>query len=774
MSARADPDAVDRRATPALPEVVIVGTTPLAGTGIDTDKLPINIQSVTAADLSRSGTASLISAVDGGLGSVNINDNLDDPFQPDILFRGFKASPVLGTPQGLAVYQNGVRINEAFGDTLNWDLIPDIAVDRIDVLGANPVYGLNALGGAVVITMKDGFSFQGGSIEASGGAWGQRQGAFQYGANDGTFGVFLGGRLLSEDGWREFSPDSLKQLYGAGSFRGGGLRLDLTFSGASNELSGESPVPVQELAIRRSLVFTNPQHNTNRVNFLTLSGSYALGERWSLQANAYYRNFRQAVVNGNTTNYVECATPALAQYLCQADGATPLTSAAGQFLPDLSNGGAQYVGENDLESIRTAADGGSVQLTTKSPLWGHDNQLSIGASLDRDATSFLSSAELGTINSALQIAASGLFVNTPEGTPWSATPVSVRALNRYYGIFGTDTFDVSGAVAVTVSGRYNVATVDLQDQLGMALSGNNRYSHFNPALGITDKLTPHLTVYAGMSQGNRVPTAGEIECSDPAAPCLLPSGLSSDPPTLRQPVAQTWEIGIRGGMDSLAGVSGRLNWNAGLFRTDVRDDIYAVATSLSSGYFQNIGGTRRQGAELGLRFSDAWLNAFLNYAYVAATFRSQLLLPSPLNGGADANGDIEVRSGATLPGIPAHRVKAGMDVRAGAGWTVGVDVTCESPQYLRGDESNQMAALPGFAVVNLHATWRPTAHVEVFARIVNAFDRRYATFGALGDPTGVGAPGIPAAAATNDPGIDNRFESPAPPRSAFAGVRILL
>ena len=108
------------------------------------------------------------------MSSVNINDDLDDPFQPDILYRGFEASPVLGTPQGLAVYQNGVRINEAFGDTVNWDLFPDIAINQVELVSSSPLYGLNALGGAISVTMKNGFTYQGGELEVSGGSFGQR------------------------------------------------------------------------------------------------------------------------------------------------------------------------------------------------------------------------------------------------------------------------------------------------------------------------------------------------------------------------------------------------------------------------------------------------------------------------------------------------------------------------------------------------------------------------------------------------------------------------
>jgi iron complex outermembrane receptor protein len=756
----------------SIETVTVVGTTPLPGTGIDIDKVPGNVQTVTAADLTYEGSASATSALNDELGSININDNLDDPFQPDILFRGFEASPVLGTPEGLAVYQNGVRINEAFGDALNWDLIADIAVDRVTVVSANPVYGLNALGGAIIVNMKDGFTTDGGEIEGSGGSWGQRGVAAEYGVSSGPFGFYIAGRLLQEDGWREFSPDTLEQLYAALSYREHGLSLDLNFSGANNRLSGESPTPVQELAVSRSLIFTNPQSNADQLAFVTLDAGYEANSDLSLQGNVYLRVFRQDVVNGNTTGYTACTVAPHIGNMCQPDGTTPLTNSSGGYLPDISQGGTVPIGENDFETVQTTGVGGALQATETAALLGHDNQLSVGGSIDRATTEFQSSAELGTIDAALQVSYSGLFVDTPENMPWTATPVSLRAMNTYYGLFATDTFNITDDLAATASGRYNLAQIDLMDRLGSALSGNSRYQRFNPALGLTDKLTSNLTAYAGYSEGNRAPTPGEIECSNPTAPCLLPSSLSSDPPNLRQVVSRTWEAGLRGhfAVDEIG--PGQFTWNASLFRTDVDDDIYGVATSLSTGYFQNIGGTRRQGAELGLQYRDDRLTAFVDYSYVDATFESTFLLNSPQNAYANANGDIEVHPGDVLPGIPAHRIKAGADYRVLPSWSVGADVAYEGSQYFRGDESNQMGSLPSYTVVNLHSKYELTDNIELFVNVVNALNAKYATFGVLGDPTGVGAPGIPPGAVTNGPGVNNRFESPAAPVSAFGGVRI--
>ena len=665
-----------------------------------------------------------------------------------------------------------MRINEAFGDTVNWDLIPDIAIERVDVVGSNPVYGLNALGGAMVLTMKNGFNDQGGILEASGGSWGQLQGAAQYGVNDDRWGFYAAGRVLKEDGWREFSPDSIKQMYVDVGYRQNRLAFDWSVTGADNALSGESPAPVQELAVHRSLVFTSPQENDNRVLFSALNASYAAGDTLSIQGNGYYREFRQSVINGNTTDYTSCTTTSDAGSLCQADGATPLTNNAGALIPDISRGGSSYIGENDFESIRTIGTGGSLQATSTAPLFGHENHLASAVSIDRDSTDFRSWSELGAINADLQVAYSGQYVNTPENTPWAATPVALYASNHYYGFLASDTLTASDALALTISGRYNVVSVDLADQLGTALTGKNRYQRFNPAVGVTQKFASHVTGYVGYAEGNRVPTAGEIECSDPAKPCLLPSSLSSDPPTLRQVVARTWEAGLRGKSASSNGPTRESNWNAGLFRTDVKDDIYGVATSLSSGYFQNIGGTRRQGVELGLHYQQQRCSVFLNYSYVAATFQSTLLLPSPQNSFADAQGNIHVRPGDYLPGIPTHRVKLGADLRITPSWLVGGDAQFVSPQYLGGDESNQMPTLSSYAVINVHSSYEINERVQVYAHIVNLTNRQHSTFGELGDPTGIGVPGVPADADRNDPRVDNRFLSPASPISVYAGARI--
>ena len=416
-----------------------------------------------------------------------------------------------------------------------------------------------------------------------------------------------------------------------------------------------------------------------------------------------------------------------------------------------------------------------MQAADDESIFGLENQLTAGAAIDYASTNYYTGAQIGVINSQLLVLPSNLIVDTPENSAAAAAngdpvPISVDSINKNLGLYVTDTFNATPDLAVTASGRYNIAHVDLADQLGTNLNGNNRFVHFNPAIGATYKIVPTVTGYGGFSTNTRTPTASEIECSNPAPPCLLPTNLAGDPPNLRQVIAHTVELGVRGQGEALAG--GDVSWNLSIFRTLLHDDIFGIATSVSQGFFQNIGDTRRQGVEAGVNYhSDSW-SGYLNYSFVQATFRSPLTVPSPSNPYQDALGDIHVEPGDQLPGIPKHRLKLGADYKILAQWTAGATLNLVSSFYYVGDESNQLAPIPGYTTVNLHSSFRPVPHVEVFASINNLFNRKYATWGILSDPTGIGAPGIPANGVTNGPGVDNRFLSPAAPIEAFGGVRI--
>jgi iron complex outermembrane receptor protein len=753
--------------THALEEIVVIGITPVPGFKVDKDKIPGNIQTLRSGDLTRNGAASVLGALDQQLGSVNFNDTLADPFQPEVLFRGFEASPVLGTPQGMAVYQNGVRVNEAFGDTVNWDLIPDIAIDRIDVLNATSVFGLNALGGAATVTMKNGFTYQGFDTTVSGGSFNQRQVQAEYGVSDGALGAYAAVNSLKEGGWRHFAQDRIRQYYVDVSFHTDTITSDLSYSRGNNRLFGQGAAPVQSLAVSSENVFTGPQNNINNLDMITLNTAYNFTPTQALSSVIYFRNYRQTVANGDNSNYAACDPTFAPGLLC--DGDYVLTDTAGQPIPDITNGGTTIIGQNDYEAIHSQTWGGSLQFSSTEKILGHGNAFAVGATVDTSTTNFFSGTWLGVIDGSLSVLPSPYFVATPEGVDSTATPVILNANNKYYSVFLTDTFDVIDALSVTVTGRYNIAKVDLADRNGDALNGKNRFTHFDPSAGATYKVMRALTVYGSYSINNRAPTASELECANPAAPCLLPTNLASDPP-LKQVVAKTAEVGARGSVTDAS--LGKFGYDISIYRTNSENDIYGISTSIASGFFQNVGSTRREGGDLNLTYQIDRVSAYLQYSYLKATFRSAFLEPSPANPFQDANGNIQVNVGNELPLIPKTRVKLGADITVLPHWSVGGTWSYVGPSFYRGDEGNLYQELPGYSVASLRTSYQIGKHVQLFANIQNLLDRQYSTYGILGDPTGVGAPGVPADGEFGDPDVDPRFQSPAMPRSYFGGIRI--
>ena len=223
------------------------------------------------------------------------------------------------------------------------------------------------------------------------------------------------------------------------------------------------------------------------------------------------------------------------------------------------------------------------------------------------------------------------------------------------------------------------------------------------------------------------------------------------------------------------GAEDELSWNLSAFRTLLHDDIFGIATSVSQGFFQNIGDTRRQGFEAGLALPGPALLGLRKLQLRAGDVRILAAWCHPRPTLFRTRTEIS-RSipGTAYPAFPSIASKIGTDYRIIAPWSIGATVNVVSSVYYVGDESNQLAPIPGYTTVNLHSIYRPTRHLELFASVNNLFNKKYATWGILSDPTGIGAPGIPPGGVTNGPGVDNRFLSPAAPLEAFVGLRLSL
>jgi len=748
-----------------MPEVVV--TAPLAGSESERAKVPTSTQVLRHEDLTRTGPASALRALDERVGGIALNQAQGNEFQPNLIYRGFEASPLAGNPQGLAVYLNGTRFNSPFGDTTNWDLIPDIAIDRIELAGSNPAFGLNALGGAVTVKLRDGFNYHGAQLELSGGSFGRIQGTAQYGVQSGNVATYVAGTALNEDGWRDHSPSQLRQIYGDIGWRGDKSELHLSLLGATNILVGNGTAPVELLAVRRSAVFTYPDETRNKYLRVSLSGSHEVSDALSLQVAAYYSNLSQRTANGNASDAQPCGDDP--DFLCNGDGAARTTRGGGRianfvnpgFYPGLEqfSGGGPY---SQLDQTATDSNGygASVQGTYRAEPLGRPNRLLVGASYDGGSTLFSARSSLGALGLDRGFVGPGVVVDQADG---SITPVRLSAVNSYYGLYASDTLDVTPALSLTLAGRLNVAQIDLRDQTGNALSGNHSYARFNPAAGLTYKITPGISLYGGYSESNRTPTPAELSCASAASPCSLTNFFVADP-SLKQVVAHTYEAGLRGRF--AVGEAARVSWNAGLFRTDSDDDILFTASAVQGrGFFQNVGTTRRQGVEAGVSLRQGSLLAFADYAYTDATFRSAFALGSQNNPFADANGQVQVRPGNRLPGIPQHRVKFGLQYDLTPDWTVGTTGIASSGRVLQGDGSNQNPTTGSYVVLNLNTSYRVTKAVELFGLVQNLTNEKYATFGGF-SPVAL-VPIVQAPGATN-----TRSLSSGAPVAGFGGVRV--
>src|SRR3984885_10941176 len=633
------------------PVARVYPTTPLAGSSIDTDKVPASINFVDTGQIERTSSLNITDALQQYVPGVSINEVNGNPFTPNVQFRGFVASPVSGTPQGLAVYQNGVRINEAFGDTVNWDLIPTVAIKSVNLVTNNPAFGLNALGGAVVVEMKDGFNYHGAEIDTMGGSFGRVQSSLQWGKQIDNFATYVALEGVHDDGFRNFSASNIRRFYGDVGAKNDRAEFHLNVGAAENDFGATATVPVELLQQYYGSTYTTPQTLDNRVGYLNLTGKVEVTPTWSVEGIAHMRVFDQKTQDGNPTGTQPCTADAT--LLCFGDGSTPANGLNGNQLANPFDPSA-VLGEIDRTTTHTTTGGVSLQATNTDQLFGHNNHFVVGASFDASVTNFTASAELGTIGPNYVVSGSGIFLGQ-SGDPVSIGPVSLRTTNQYTGLYALDTFDVTKAFAITAGGRYNVANISLQDQLpeapGTSLNGNDTYTRFNPIIGGTYKITSALTAYAGYSEANRAPPPLELGCADPAHPCVVAAFLVSDPP-LKQVVSHTVEAGLRGTHDINIGT---LGWKLGIYRADNTDDILATPSPVVQGfgYFQNVGSTRRQGieAEVNLKSEKLQLNA--SYTLVDARFLDALQVGSnsPF---VDANGNVQILPGNQIPAVPRN------------------------------------------------------------------------------------------------------------------------
>jgi outer membrane receptor protein involved in Fe transport len=717
--------------------------------------VPSAVTTVTDTDISREGTLQVQQALQQQVPGIIISDAAGNPLRAEVSYRGFDASPVSGRSQGVAVYQNGVRINEAFGDTVQWDVIPSNAIASMSVVANNPSFGLNALGGAVSILMKDGFSYQGGEVDIMAGSFGRAQIGIQAGGSSGNASVYVAAEGIKDDSFRDNSDSEVKRFYGDIGLRGSMAEVHFSLTAAKNEFGASAAAPVELLDRDWSNTFTTPQTTNLEVFMPTLSATVKATDTLTFSGVGYYRSYKNRVVDGNVTEIEECA-----------GGTRFCSDEPTNFIHNARTGAFLNPADFDepygtIDRLNTDSDswGAALEGQEKTPLFGRPNLFIAGASYDHGRSNYTTSSEFAQILPGYIADGSGVLIRDEEN---ELAPRDIDSENTYWGLYFSNALDVTDRLTVTVGGRYNNATIKLKDNTGdfPGLNATSTYERFNPMAGANYKLMRGLSVYGGYSESNRAPTPAELGCAEPEFPCLVESFLTDDPP-LDQVIGRTAEVGLRGqGFYD----GGQYTWGAGLFRTLASDDILPI-TEDGRIFFVNGGDTLRQGVELSGTYETRKWNVYASYAYVDAT----------LDKCDQPDGECAfLHEGDRLPGVPRHRFKAGFEYWLTPKWKFGADLVAasNSPFYPNdvSEEDDLNAFLPGYARVDLHTSYDITENIQVYGLVKNLFDRKYGLYGTYFEADEIG---VEVDQELGGPGFsDPRTISPAMPFAAYGGVKV--
>lgn len=616
-------------------------------------------------------------------------DDLGSPYKLNISSRGFFSSPVVGLPQGIAVFLDGVRMNEPEASQVNFDLLPMDHIQRIEILSGNgSLLGRNALGGAINLVTARGAGPTTGTIELSGGSFGAARGEGHVsGGAPGGYDWYVGGNYNREDGWRQNTGEEGYQGFMNLGKLGetSGIRFQGFYSHNRAEPAGSLPESV--FADHADSNLTTGDFD----NLWAFQGSLQAYKQFGLgraSGTVYIRRHRAERFNVN-----------------QAEDPDALgISYNTTFGYTADYRWTTVMNERTALSLRSGVDGEVTRVTID---------------IFSDSTKF------GGTRSLTTQARSPLW----DVAPFLAADLTV------------------GKVTLSAGARYDYVRIPFRNLLNPAGDTTATYKRFNPRLGVTVEVMSGGSVFASWGQAFRAPAVIENACADPDAPCPLPFALGDDPPL--QPVnASTVEAGFRYNQNriTLSTSAYYTSVKNDIFLTPFGQE--APTGSTIDGFFVNLAKTRRVGLEASTSYTfPAGHSVYLNYAYTRATFQSDADIFSIRSAGGDADepvknpfpSDNTATPGDRFPQVPDHQVKLGGWARVNRYVTIGTDGRYIGKQFLRGDEANVTAPLNGYFVADAHVGVEIGAW-EINAIVTNLFQNKNAIFGTFninqGNPDG--------------------------------------
>lgn len=744
--------------------IEVQGATPLS---VNSNNSAVfgNVQTLTQDDIEGSVNRSLPELLKTQLASVNLNDVQNNPFQPDLQYRGFTASPLLGLPQGISVYLNGGRVNEAFGDTVHWDLMPLDAIDTVSLYsGSNPLFGQNTLGGALALRTKTGFSFNANEIDLQAGQFGQKAASVESGGYNDHWAYYVNLNHYEEDGWRDYSPSEVQQVFTSLAYKSDKMHLDMNLFMADNELLGNGASPIELLDIEgREAVYTHPDQTNNELTHVNITGDFVLTDTLSLTANMFYRDTQTQSINGDDSDFGACQFADGRVTLCEFedddddddDDDTPLDNDDDgdddddDDLPVVGEGddieAVEFIGFDDDTALADISDvdadkldgtyntgrtdakatGLSFQLAKQYAVGDYSSEFIVGASYTKGDVNYAADTTFGILEN--ESAQDSRTVLPIAGLMTEEARVRLDVDTTAWSLFFMNSTQLSSAVSLNLGGRFNrdhIVMKDLIDDGEGSLDGNHRFTQFNPAVGVDISIDEQSQLNLAISQSSRTPSPAELSCADEDDPCRLPNGFVADPP-LDQVVTQTIEANYTTRIDNI-------DLMLNVFHSRSKDDIiFQQAGSIASrGYFINVDETQRQGVEFSVGSTWEKLTYRLNYNYLNATYESTFTSFSPFN---PQGPDRVVTPGDKIPGQPEHLVKLYADYALTDKAHLGAEVISASSQYFRGDEANENEKIDGYVIANIYASYRFNDTFTASLRVNNVFDKDYETFGTYGE-----------------------------------------
>lgn len=793
--AQAQAQALDQTTGSSLATIEVVGETLLEGMSLPLSQMPSNAQKILAVDIRAQNPSNLAEILDAQIGAVTLSNGSGNPYQNDVNYRGFQATSLLGAPVSLSVYFEGVRMNEPFGATVNWDLIPMNAVSSLTLLpGSNPMFGLNTLGGAMVVQTKNGRNDSGSRFNWIVGSYARRALQMETGWVNEAKGTdyFLASNWDRQDGYRDHSGSTVKQVFVKTRWHSQGTRLEASVALAESRLSGTQSLPMDTLDQPRS-AYTWPDTRHHQSGLMSLKARHPLGDSHEIAAQVYFRHSTSKSVNSNAELDGSCFNDdgALASSIDPGGLSTIKCANKAPFgiaTNGVSSAAALALGYGRWthaintslveSSTRQQTWGTSLQWSNFDKWLGLDNSFAMGASASQSRISFAQDSLLARLvnyqavispNAHYGYTSSGQAPNLDEPPvftgPTTLRDVRLSATATDASLFFINTLDLTAKLKGTVAGSFNFSTVrqvgrsqrHLNDDAGLSWNSDAFTTYYNPAVvgaySDTNLVSP-VDLPAGAVPGpevKRLDGAHRFQRLNPALsfyhqwrPSYSFFGGYSE--AMRAPTSV--ELSCANPQSPCAlptGFNGDPDLKAVVARTfefGARGKAGAALTWSAAVYRARLSDD--------IQFIAAPNSTTFGYfANVGATERrgweigaqtrlGKLFLSANLGhvrptyqSGFTTQGGQEVVSGNTLPGIPSTSVKVRASVPLGADWQLGGQWVAVSGQYAHGNESNRdpQGKIPGHRLAHLDLSHQFSPAVKFTAHVSNLLDKRYSTYG---------------------------------------------